>query len=228
MFNHGRSNDASRTGGLDFTAAAETLGSVFVRHGYSFLYLFRRGEGLSADQGAFIGDIVRREEISNGEEARKRLQLVLMTTDHLDDVVAGLSLLKNVPEIDANRIAIAGHSFGGQLALLAAERDSTIRAVVTFAAAAGSWEDSSELRERLLAAVRNVTVPIMLLQAENDYSVLPGTAMANELSRLHKPHVLKIYPPVGRTPDDGHAAVYRAVDQWEDDVFRFLDTNLRH
>jgi hypothetical protein len=102
MFNHGRSNDASRTGGLDFTAAAETLGSVFVRHGYSFLYLSRRGEGLSADQGAFIGDILRREEITNGEEARKRLQLVLMTTDHLDDVLAGLSLLKNVPEVDAN------------------------------------------------------------------------------------------------------------------------------
>jgi acetyl esterase/lipase len=31
--------------------------------------------------------------------------------------------LKTVPGVDARRIAVAGHSFGGQLALLAAERD---------------------------------------------------------------------------------------------------------
>src|SRR5881398_1295365 len=50
-----------------------------------------------------------------------------------------------------------GHSFGGQLTLLAAERDHTIRAAVTFAAAACSWEHSPELRERLRAAADNAT-----------------------------------------------------------------------
>src|SRR5206468_10357644 len=99
--------------------------------------------------------------------------------------------------VDAKCIAIAGHSFGGQLTLLAAERDHTIRAAVTFAAAAGSWEHSPELRERLRAAADNATAPIMLIQAANDYSIAPSYSLADELERLHKPHLLKIYPRVG-------------------------------
>jgi dienelactone hydrolase len=228
LFSHGRSNDPQQhTGTLTITAAAQTLGPVFVKHGYAFLYLFRRGEGPSADQGSFIGDILQREEAAKGKEARQHLQFVLLTTDHLDDVTAGLSFLRNLPEVDAHRIAVAGHSFGGQLTLLEAERDSTIRAAVTFAAAANSWEGSSELRERLLTAVRKTTVPVMLLHAANDYSVAPGQAMAGELARLAKPHLLKIYPPVGKTPNDGHNFVYTAVDQWEPDVFEFLDEHVR-
>jgi dienelactone hydrolase len=227
LFSHGRSDDGAHTSGLTFTTAAETLGSTFVKHGYAFLYLFRRGEGLSADQGTFIGDLLRREEAEKGEEARRRLQFVLMTTDHLDDVTGGLSFLKGLPEVDRRRIVVAGHSFGGQLTLLAAERDSSIRAAVTFGAGAGSWEGSSELRARLLTAVRKINVPVMFIHAANDYSIEPGEAMAAELKRLAKPHLLKIYPPVGRTADDGHAAVYSAVSQWEDDVFRFLDGYVR-
>jgi carboxymethylenebutenolidase len=229
LFNHGRSIDPQQhTRKLTITAAAQILGPVFVKHGYVFLYLFRRGEGLSADQGLFIGDLLQREETAKGEEARKHLQFVLLTTDHLDDACSGLSFLKTLPEVDAHRIAVAGHSFGGQLALLAAERDTTVRAAVTFAAAAGSWDGSPELRTRMLATVRKITVPVLLLHAANDYSVTPGQAMAGELARLSKPHVLKIYPPVGQTPNDGHNFVYTDVPQWEDDVFRFLDEYVRH
>jgi pimeloyl-ACP methyl ester carboxylesterase len=91
-----------------------------------------------------------------------------------------------------------------------------------------SWESSSEVRERMLTAVRKTTVPIMLIHAENDYSAAPGKAMADELARLGKPHVLKIYPPVGRTADDGHNFVYTTVAEWKGDVFGFLDQYVRH
>src|SRR5206468_10378979 len=96
---------------------------------------------------------LRREEATKGKDARQHLQFVLATTDHLEDVMAALSFLKAAPAIDAKRIAIVGNSFGGQLTLLAAGRDNSVRAGVTFAAAADSWERSPELRERLLAAV---------------------------------------------------------------------------
>ncbi len=122
---------------------------------------------------------------------------------------------------------MAGHSFGGQLTLLAAERDRSVRAAISFAAAANSWPDSPELRQELLTAVRRTTAPIMLIQAANDYSTAPSRALADELERLHKPHLLKIYPPVGQTPDDGHNAVYQDTRLWEDDVFKFLDEHVR-
>ena len=224
LFNHGSGGaDAAHTAGPPITEAAEKLAPLFLKHGYAFLYLFRRGQGLSADQGALMQDILKREEAMKGKEARQHLQFVLTTTDHLDDVMAALSFLKTAPAIDAKRLAIVGHSFGGQLALLAAERDNTVRAAVTFAAAAGSWERSPELRERLRAAVEKTTAPIMLIQAANDYSTAPSQELADELRRLHKSYFLKIYPPVGRTADDGHNLLYLAIPQWERDVFGFLD-----
>jgi dienelactone hydrolase len=229
VFNHGRSyGPQQHTHKLTITEAAQILGPVFVSHGYVFLYLFRRGEGLSADQGTFIGDILQREEAAKGEEARKHLQFVLMTTDHLDDATAGLSFLKNLPEVDAHRVAVAGHSFGGQLTLLEAERDPAIRAAVTFGAAAGSWDGSAELRARLLAAVGKITVPVLLIHTANDYSVNPGKSMAAEFARISKPYELKMYPPVGQNTSDGHNFLYTDVAVWEDDVFKFLDQNVRH
>jgi len=150
-----------------------------------------------------------------------------VTGDQLDDALAALSFLKTAPGIDAHRIAGVGHSFGGVLTLLVAERENSLRAAVTFGAGANSWVPSRELRERLLAAVGKTTTPIMLIHAENDYSTAPGRELGAELERLHKPHVLKIYPPVGKTSDDGHNALYEAIPVWEDDVFKFLEDNLR-
>ena len=228
LFCHGSGGaDADHTAGLPITEAAEKLAPLFLKHGYVFLYLFRRGQGLSADQGPFMQDMLQREESAKGKESRQHLQFVLATTDHLEDVIAGLAVLKATPGIDPRRVAIMGHSFGGQLTLLAAERDNTIRAAVTVSAAAGSWQRSAELRERLLRAVDKSTAPIMLIQAANDYSTAPSYALSDELKRLHKPHLLKIYPPVGKTSDDGHNVLYLAMPQWEHDVFEFLDEHVK-
>ena len=228
LFNHGSGGpDADHTAGMPMTEAAEKLAPLFLKHGYALLYLFRRGQGLSADQGPFMQDILKREEAAKGKEVRQHLQFVLTTTDHLDDVLAALSFLKTAPLVDAKRIAIVGHSFGGQLTLLAAGRDTSVRAAVTFAVAASSWERSPELREQLRTAVGKATAPIMLIQAANDYSTAPSQELAGELHRLHKSYVLKIYPPVGRTAGDGHNFVYLAIPQWEHDVFGFLDAHVK-
>lgn len=218
LFNHGgRTNDIAR---------AEALGPVFVKHGYAFLYLFRRGYGPSAAQGEYMWDILDREAHARGEEAQRRLQLTLLTTDHLNDVMAGLAFLRRAAGVDARRIAVAGHSSGGSLTLLAAERDHGIGAAVTFAPAAQSWV-SAELRDRLIAAARNIRTPIFLTHAANDFSIAPGQILSEELTRLKRPHELKIYPAVGETQRDGHQAVYADITTWEPDVFRFLDASLR-
>lgn len=224
LFNHGSGEvDAAHTAGMQITEAAERLAPIFLKHGYAFLYLFRRGQGPSADQAPFMQEVLQHEEKTKGKSARQHLQFVLLTTVQIEDVIAALHFLETAPRVDSKRIAVAGHSFGGQLTLLLAEQDETIRAAVTFAAAAGSWQQSPELRERLLTVVDSTSVPIMLIHAANDYDTTPGTALAAELDRLHKPHVLKIYPRVGQTTDDGHNLLYLAVPQWEADVFTFLD-----
>jgi dienelactone hydrolase len=219
LFNHGA--------GPTDTARGEVLGPVFAKHGYVFLYLFRRGHGPSASQGEYMRDALDREENAHGEAARKRLQLRLLTTDHLDDAMAGLAFLKRLPGVDARRIAVAGHSFGGQLTLLAVERDKDVRAAVTFGAAAQSWDGSPDLQQWLLKAARNIQTPIFLTHAANDFSIVPGQMLSAELTRRKRPHELKIYPAVGDTPRDGHQAVYTDIPTWERDVFSFLDKYLR-
>src|SRR5205823_12041381 len=57
LFCHGsRGADAAHTPELSITEAAENLAPLFLKHGYPFLYLFRRGQGLSADEGPFLQD----------------------------------------------------------------------------------------------------------------------------------------------------------------------------
>lgn len=228
LFSHGSGGaDALHTGGVTVRETAETLASVFVKHGYAFFYPCRRGQGLSADQGKFIQDELKQVESAKGVEARQKLQLALLTGPHLDDTLAALSFLKTVPGIDTHRIAVVGHSFGGQLTLLSAEHDRSLRAAVTFGAAATTWAKSPELREVLLNSVKEMSMPVMLIHAANDFDTSPGSDLAAELERLHKVRLLKIYPPVGTTPDEGHNFVYSSTSVWETDVFRFLDENVR-
>ena len=215
LFAHG-------SGPTDPTSALD-VGPVFAAHGYLFLYLFRRGDGLSAKQGKFLGDLLSRERKTKGEDARNHLQLVLLTTDHLNDVLAGLAYLKARSDVAKDHLAVVGHSFGGQLALLAAEKDRSLRAAVCFAPAAVAWGENPELRQRLLESARKVSVPILLIFASNDFSTLPGETLSAERQRLGLPGDLKIYPPVGQTAAAGHGIVYSSTGLWEGDVFSFLD-----
>ena len=136
--------------------------------------------------------------------------------------------MRALPEVERQQVAVAGHSFGGSLALLVAERDNSVRAAVNFAGAAGSWEGSPDLRERLIAAVRRLTAPVLFVYAANDFSVAPGKVLDAEMTRRSTIHRLKLFPSFGKTADEGHLFVYQGVASWEHDVFAFLDEHMRH
>jgi len=205
----------------------ELLGPLFVKHGYLFLYLFRRGDGLSAGQGVPSADRMDSAAAAGGQVARNDLQLRLMEGDELNDVLAGLAFLRARPDVQAGRIAVVGNSFGGSLALLVAERDSTLRAAVAFAIGGYSWERSPPLRARLLEATDRTVVPIFFIHAANDYTVASGQALGSEMTRLGKPNRVKIYPAVGTTPEEGHDFIDLGVQTWEAAVFGFLDEHVR-
>jgi dienelactone hydrolase len=207
---------------------AYVLGPVFARQGYQLLYLFRRGVGLSQEVGENTTQLMNAQGAAHGQLARNAVQMQLLDGRELDDVRAALTYLRKSSSVDRRNIAVIGHSFGGSLSLVLAENEPGLRAVVVFGAASYSWDRSPELRARLLAAAGGAAAPIFFIHAANDYSTSPGRALDARLQELRKRHRLKIYPPVGRSAAEGHDMLHLAVDQWEPDVFAFLDEYMRN
>jgi uncharacterized protein (TIGR02246 family) len=216
VFNHG---SGPRT-----EAEAEILGPLFARHGYVFLHPFRRGQGLSADQGPDSDALLLREGAAHGADARDRLQVRLLETDQLDDAIAAVAFVRSLPDVDPERVSAVGHSFGASLTLLLAEKDPRLHAAIAFAAAAASWPRSQPLQQRLLAAVRHSSVPTAFVCALNDHSIEPSRALSSAMEERGASSLL-LLPAVGASAADGHRAVYGATDAWERDVFAFLDAH---
>ena len=81
----------------------------------------------------------------------------------------------------------------------------------------------------MLGAVRRAAVPVMFVQAGNDYDLSPSYALAKELERLGKPYKLSIYPPYGVSIQDGHGGFCgRGTAVWGPDVLSFLAANLKN
>ena len=226
IFCHGSYETGDST--YDVVQNISSVGPLFAKHGYIFLGLFRRGVGLSNREGENSADLMAKALRENGQEGRNKSQLQQLQTDQLQDMLAGLNFLRNRDEVDNDRIIVAGHSFGGSLALLVAEHEPALKAVIVFSAAGYSWDRSPQLRLRLMTAVKSISAPVMIIHARNDYSLNPGYGLDSMMTALHKPHVLKIYPDFGKTNSEAHNVIFLGTGIWETDVFKFLDPVMKH
>jgi len=204
------------------------LGPVFAKHGYIFLFLFRRGVGLSQGQGVNSSDLIDKAFKEKGQDERNKVQLQQLETDQLQDMIGGLTLLTVRKDVDTNRVAVVGVSFGGSLALLLAEHEAGLKTAILFSPARYGWDRSPQLRIRLIRAVKNISAPIMIIHAQNDYSINHGTVLDSVMNQLRKPHLLKIYPKLGNSPSEGHNLINLSIVTWEKDVFDFLDKSLKY
>ena len=225
IFTHGSYADADTT--HDPTKDASVLGPLFASKGYIYFALFRRGVGLSKHQGINSADLMEKAFRQNGQKGRNAVQLQQLETDQFQDMIAGLVYLRKRSDVDLHRMAIVGHSFGGSLALLVAEHESYLKAVIVFSGAGYSWNLSPTLRARLINAVRNINSSVLLIHAQNDYSTIPGYTLDSVLNRLHKKHELKIYPKFGNSANQAHNIIFLGTRIWEADVFEFLKAHVR-
>ncbi len=111
------------------------------------------------------------------------LQLQLLEDREMSDALAGLAFLRALPDVVRATWAVVGHSFGGSLSLLMAEREPKLRAVVCILSCAGySWDQSPQLRERLLTAMAHIGMPVFFIHAANDHSLAPGKELDADFS----------------------------------------------
>ncbi len=216
LFNHGSAP------GMASKEAFDALGPVFVKHGWVFLAPYRRGQGLSASAGPYIGAEISAAQKDGGIRAGAATMVRLLETDHLTDQLAGLAWLQKQSFVQPNRIAVAGNSFGGIEAALGVER-APYCAAIDAAGGSESWGlAQAELQPVMTRAVRNARAPIFFLQAENDYDLSPSKILSAAMKAAGKPYQLKIYPPFGDSVADGHTFGYFGSAVWADDAFHFL------
>jgi carboxymethylenebutenolidase len=216
LYNHGSA------AGMLSQEAFDALGPVFVRRGWVFFGPYRRGQGLSASAGPYIGTEIDNAKREGGIAAGAAVMVRLLETDHLNDQLAALAWLKKQTFIDPNRIAVAGNSFGGVETVLGAERERYCAAVDS-AGGAESWALAPQLQSVMVRAVSNSKAPVFFFQAQNDFDVTPTTALAAAMKRAGKTSQMKVYPAFGRSPREGHTFGYFGASVWSEDVFRFLN-----
>jgi carboxymethylenebutenolidase len=195
------------------------LAPLFLSKGYVFFIPHRRGHGRSP--GDYVMDLLERANQAGGSSARNR-KLVELMEQHLEDQLAALSYLKGLPEVDPQRIAVAGCSFGGIQTVLMAEKGLGLRAAVDFAGAAQNWQHSPELRARMIRAVQHSQMPIFFIQAKNDYDVTPSRDLAAAMEKSGKPQHLQIFPAFGNSNQDAHEFCVHGGEIWAPQVFSFL------
>jgi dipeptidyl aminopeptidase/acylaminoacyl peptidase len=216
LYNHG-----SAPGMLN-SQASKTLGPMFARAGWIFFMPYRRGQGLSADAGPYIGDEVAAARRRGGKSAASATLVRLLTTDHLDDQLAALAWLRSQSFVSGRRIALAGNSFGGIQSILGAAR-APVCGTVAASAASESWRDSAELRVAMKDAAARMSAPLFLFQAQNDFDLEPNKTLVQVRRQAGKLVKYKLYPVFGRSTKDGHSFAYLGANVWFSDVLGFLN-----
>ncbi len=216
VYNHGSAP------GMLSKQAFDVLGPVFVKNGWAFFGPYRRGQGLSASAGKYIGDEIAEAEKAGGTASGAATMVRLLETDHLNDQLAAAAWLRTQKFVKRERIAVAGTSFGGIEAVLGAERGSYCAAIDS-AGATQSWAEAPEVQALMMRSVRNARVPIFFFQAENDFDLSPSRVLSQAMKEAGKEFELKIYPPFGDSKMDGHTFGYFGSAVWAGDVFRFLN-----
>jgi carboxymethylenebutenolidase len=219
VYNHGSYKDP--------TEAFEALGPVFASRGWVFFAPYRRGQGLSAAAGPFIGDEIAAARKTGGLPAAAATMVRLLKTDHLDDQMAAVAWLKTQSFIASNRIAVAGSSFGGIETVLGAER-GTYCAAVDSSGGAESWALAPQLQDLMTHAVRNSRAPIFFFQAANDYDLSPSRDLSAAMKEAGKTYEAKMYPAFGTSAQEGHSFGYFGSSVRAKDVFKFLDKHCRN
>src|SRR5256714_360535 len=102
IYNHGSAP------GMMSKEAFAALGPVFTSHGWVFFGPYRRGQGLSASAGPYIGDQIAAAEKAGGVSAAAATMVRLLETDHLDDQFAALAAVRKQRFVQPSRIAVAG------------------------------------------------------------------------------------------------------------------------
>ncbi|MDH3533325.1 MAG: acetylxylan esterase [Gammaproteobacteria bacterium] len=147
----------------------------FSRRGFAVLSIELRGRGQSMQGMLFDADEVF--------EVRENL----LASPFELDTEGAIDFLAALDGIDANRIAIVGEARGTRSALLAAEGDARVKAMILISA--------YEADDRMEQAARSLQIPMLLIDTETNWA-REGTEAVHRWAQNSQ---LMIYPRLGHS-----------------------------
>lgn len=220
IFNHGSEENPD-------TREVESLAKLYVSQGLVVFAPHRTGHGLSADAGPSIIDRTESFAAEGHSSAEMLAEVESLHEEANADVVAAIQWIKTQSFVDSSRLVVSGISYGGiQTVITAANSVSKglgIRCALPFAPGAMSWGPG--FGDWLTSWAQKPTVPMFLIQAENDYSIEPSKVMGPIIESKGAPNRYNIYPPFGTTNAEGHggfACSEEGTEIWGPDVLTFL------
>ena len=140
---------------------------------------------------------------------------------------SALAYLRNLRQVDPQRVAVVGFSRGALLSLIAAVKSTELRAAILMAPAPG--------RGALDRALRLATVqmpPVLILVAENDTRQADHVELAQKTrQQLQQSGVAAewiLYSPFGAPTADGHRLFFAVRSNYFKDIVAFLSQHLGH
>jgi dienelactone hydrolase len=215
IYNHG-----SRAGNEQAEIPFTYVANVLVAEGYAVLVPERRGYGKS--DGATYTEEVGSDR---GDVMVRRFE------EESDDVLAALDYLKTLSFVDPKRMAIMGWSHGGVATILTASRSHAFVAMIDQAGGALTWNNSPALRQKLTSAARNINIPSMCMDAENDATTEAAKTVCNAIRVDSSEKKTIIYPPFTPSKPTEHAPghnIFSAAGMsiWQNDMLSFLRPRL--
>jgi dienelactone hydrolase len=187
----------------------------FLQHGIAVAVPARRGVGMS--EGNYPGGFARHD----GDPTYK-------ARVHAQDILPALDYLKSRPEIDGQRIILAGQSAGGYSVMyIASTHPPGVIGVVDFSGGrtdAGGGEGAGALNRMMVSGFeqlgRTTRIPTLWVFAENDSRYSAETIRASHAAFVAAGGKarLSLSPP---TTGDGHY-IYHQPQLWSEALKEFL------
>jgi dienelactone hydrolase len=192
------------------------VGHVLAEAGYRVLVAYRRGYGESEGQSRIDAVPAPVGTEGHGEQVCARLSA------EAEDVVSAVAFLRTVDGVDPTCVSVMGSSYGGITSILSTGLDTSIRACVSFAAAAMSWGPVPEIHELLLLSIDAGKCPVLMMQASNDFDLTPSEAMSARCQASGRDHERVIFPPFGANEMEAHRLWTYLPQVWAPIALRFL------
>ena len=137
-------------------------------------------------------------------------------------IVAGMKWLTTQIYVDEKRIFVIGDAAGAVTSMFLEDSGPKVSAMALISPATLVLRDDPSMAKRLKQVVHDVKAPVFLMQAENEFSLLPLEAFGSELKKKGGLNRIKLFPGYGGAPTDAQKFGSEGYPVWQKDVLAFF------